>query len=217
MSLPYFGSSLPHSHCSIPSVIIPSSSRTIGKQMLQMFSDPQLIDTSINLFRSKTFSWLMLASAIIATALCWWKPIVNAFVLMLMSVPTMIMLYTELQRYVHTTHTEHTTNELVTKFHFQTDKQQLVLLTDKSDKDNWHGPKNHNFICTRIRIHIYHPVFIACLPRATQCYLQFCHIVGDKCSKAFFSIHHEILYLQLHLSQLTQRVKVQCSVPRNNE
>lgn len=132
-----------------------------------MFSDPQLIDTSINLFRSKTFSWLMLASAIIATALCWWKPIVNAFVLMLMSVPTMIMLYTELQRYVHTTHTEHTTNELVTKFHFQTDKQQLVLLTDKSDKDNWHGPINHNFICIRIRIHIYHPVFIACLPRAT--------------------------------------------------
>lgn len=83
-----------------------------------MFSDPQLIDTSINLFRSKTFSWLMLASAIIATALCWWKPIVNAFVLMLMSVPTMIMLYTELQRYVHTTHihTQQTQNTLQTNW-----------------------------------------------------------------------------------------------------
>ncbi|XP_034473210.1 alkaline ceramidase [Drosophila innubila] len=46
----------------------------------------------------RTFSWLMLLSAIIATGLSWWKPIVNAFVLMLMSVPTMIMLYTELQR-----------------------------------------------------------------------------------------------------------------------
>lgn len=72
------------------------------------------INTSIYqfLFRSKTFSWLMLASAIIATALCWWKPIVNAFVLMLMSVPTMIMLYTELQRYVHTQHTNIQTNWL---------------------------------------------------------------------------------------------------------
>lgn len=77
-----------------------------------MFTDPELIDASINLFRSKTFSWLMLASAIIATALCWWKPIVNAFVLMLMSVPTMIMLYTELQRYVHTTHNTLQTNWL---------------------------------------------------------------------------------------------------------
>ncbi|XP_020810480.1 alkaline ceramidase [Drosophila serrata] len=46
----------------------------------------------------KTFSWLMLLSAIAATGLSWWKPIVNAFVLMFMSVPTMVMLYTELQR-----------------------------------------------------------------------------------------------------------------------
>ncbi|KPU73525.1 uncharacterized protein Dana_GF14446, isoform B [Drosophila ananassae] len=46
----------------------------------------------------KTFSWLMLLSAIAATFLSWWKPIVNAFVLMFMSVPTMVMLYRELQR-----------------------------------------------------------------------------------------------------------------------
>ncbi|XP_070133843.1 alkaline ceramidase isoform X2 [Drosophila bipectinata] len=45
----------------------------------------------------KTFSWLMLLSAIAATFLSWWKPIVNAFVLMFMSVPTMVMLYRELQ------------------------------------------------------------------------------------------------------------------------
>jgi len=40
----------------------------------------------------------MLMSAIAATGLSWWKPIVNAFVLMFMSIPTMVMLYTELQR-----------------------------------------------------------------------------------------------------------------------
>ncbi|XP_034135150.1 alkaline ceramidase isoform X3 [Drosophila guanche] len=47
----------------------------------------------------KTFSWLMLLSAIAATALSWWKPVVNAFVLMFMGVPTMLMLYRELQRF----------------------------------------------------------------------------------------------------------------------
>jgi len=61
----------------------------------------------------------MLLSAIIATGLSWWKPIINAFVLMLMSVPTMIMLYTELQRYVNKyIHL----NELP---NFQADKQHL--------------------------------------------------------------------------------------------
>ncbi|XP_030377007.1 alkaline ceramidase [Scaptodrosophila lebanonensis] len=46
----------------------------------------------------KAFGWLMLFSAILATALSLWKPIVNAFVLMGMGVPTMVMLYRELQR-----------------------------------------------------------------------------------------------------------------------
>jgi len=45
----------------------------------------------------------MLMSAIAATGLSWWKPIVNAFVLMFMSIPTMVMLYTELQRLVYLT------------------------------------------------------------------------------------------------------------------
>ncbi|XP_037927802.1 alkaline ceramidase [Teleopsis dalmanni] len=46
----------------------------------------------------KSFRILMLVLAITATGLSLWKPIVNAFVLMGMGVPTMIMLYKELQR-----------------------------------------------------------------------------------------------------------------------
>ncbi|XP_011199851.1 PREDICTED: alkaline ceramidase [Bactrocera latifrons] len=46
----------------------------------------------------KTFSVFMFLSAIFATGMSIWKPIVNAFVLMAMGVPTMIMMYRELQR-----------------------------------------------------------------------------------------------------------------------
>lgn len=46
----------------------------------------------------KTFSKFMFYSALMATGLSLWKPFINAFVLMALSVPTMIMLYSELQR-----------------------------------------------------------------------------------------------------------------------
>uniref|UniRef100_A0A1A9V9G9 Alkaline ceramidase n=1 Tax=Glossina austeni TaxID=7395 RepID=A0A1A9V9G9_GLOAU len=46
----------------------------------------------------RVFSILMFVSAITATGLSLWKPIVNAFVLMAMGVPTMYMLYKELKR-----------------------------------------------------------------------------------------------------------------------
>lgn len=44
------------------------------------------------------FSKLMFSLSVIATLLSVWKPIVNAFVLMAMSVPTMTMLYKEMHR-----------------------------------------------------------------------------------------------------------------------
>lgn len=40
----------------------------------------------------------MFVAAIVATGLSIWKPIVNAFVLMAMGVPTMVMLYRELKK-----------------------------------------------------------------------------------------------------------------------
>ncbi|XP_005190894.1 alkaline ceramidase [Musca domestica] len=46
----------------------------------------------------RTFGLLMFTCAIIATVMSVWKPIVNAFVLMAMGVPTMYMLYRELRR-----------------------------------------------------------------------------------------------------------------------
>ncbi|CAD6997042.1 unnamed protein product, partial [Ceratitis capitata] len=45
----------------------------------------------------KAFSVFMFFSAIFATGMSIWKPIVNAFVLMGMGVPTMVMMYRELQ------------------------------------------------------------------------------------------------------------------------
>ncbi|XP_037806153.1 alkaline ceramidase isoform X1 [Lucilia sericata] len=46
----------------------------------------------------RLFSVLMFVFALTATGLSIWKPIVNAFVLMGMGVPTMVMLYKELKR-----------------------------------------------------------------------------------------------------------------------